>query len=88
VFSWREQLPAPFNKPSPVIKRRVSVNNLAESGKYLRDGELVTSHKRRNSACGALDRADRRVNWERFIHEQFRKARSEQSASAFEKLKR
>jgi len=88
VFSWREQLPPPFNKPSRVIKRRASVNDLTKSGDGLEDSNSGTRQKRRNSTYGALDRADRRVNWLRFIHDQYRKRRCEDSSLAVEKLRR
>lgn len=88
AYSWREQLPPPFNKPSPVIKRRASEDGLTKSGYELKDSRAATRPRRRNSTFGALDRADRRVNWLRFIHGQHRKKRRENSSSAVEKLKK
>ncbi|TAQ84963.1 hypothetical protein B7494_g6716 [Chlorociboria aeruginascens] len=88
VSSWREQLPPPFNKPSPIIRRRASVDNSTISGDALENGNLVTRKRRRNSTYGALDRTDRKVNWLRFIHDQHGKRRCEDSSSAVEKLRR
>jgi hypothetical protein len=89
VSSWREQLPPPFNKPRPVIRRRASVDDLTKSGgDELEDSDSGARRRRRNSTSGALDRVDRRVNWLRFIHEQYRKRRCEDSSLAIEKLRR
>lgn len=88
VYSWREQLPPPFNRPSPVIKRRASEDGLIKPRDELEDSSAVTRQRRRNSTYGALDRADRRVNWLRFIHGQHWKKRREDSCSAVEKLRR
>jgi hypothetical protein len=88
AYSRREQLPPPFNRPSPVIKRRASEDGLTKSGYELKDSRAATRQRRRNSTLGALDGADRRVNWLRFIHGQHRKKRRENSSSAVEKLKK
>jgi hypothetical protein len=88
AYSGREQLPPPFNRPGPVIKRRASDDRLTKSGYELKDSRAATRPRRRNSTLGALDRPDRRVNWLRFIHGQQRKKRRENGSSAVEKLKK
>lgn len=88
VLSWREQLPPPFDRPGPVIKRRASVPCLTVARDGLEDGKPRIYPRRRNSAYGALDGTDRRVNWLRFMHSQHREILREKSSSAVEKLKR
>jgi hypothetical protein len=53
VSSWREQLPPPFNKPRPVIRRRASVDDLTKSGEELEDSDSGAKGRRRNSTSGA-----------------------------------
>jgi hypothetical protein len=91
VFSWREQLPPPFDKPTPVLKRRASAARLEvpfipDSG--VEDLRKIICQRRRNSAPGALDQTDRRVAWLRFIRSQYKTIQREKSTLAIEKLKR
>ena len=71
-----------------MIRRRAFVDELTKSGDELEDSYSGAKRRRRNSTSGALDRVDRRVNWLRFIHEQYRKRRCEDSSLAVEKLRR
>ncbi|KAI9708775.1 MAG: hypothetical protein M1820_003730 [Bogoriella megaspora] len=91
VSSWREQLPPPFDKSSPPLKRRGSTAQLGTS--LDPDGGLaainsITCRKRRNSAPGAVDQVDRSVNWLRFIHHKHAELRRKKSELAIEKLRR
>ena len=91
VFSWRERLPLPFDKPSPPLKRRGSAAQLeacVDPDNGLAAFSRTICRKRRNSAPDAMDQADRRVNWLRFIHDQHTKIRREKSQVAIEKLRR
>lgn len=92
VTRWREQLPPPFDKPSPVQKRRASTACLEVPFASHKGAEDVVGKarcvKRRNSAPGALDQSDRKVTWLRFIHNQYMKTRREKSRLAIEKLRR
>jgi len=89
VTSWREKLPPPFNKPSPILRRRESTSDFDQRGDGSEDKNEATRWlKRRDSISGALERTDRRVNWFRFTNDQYRKRRSEDSSSAVDKLRR
>ena len=91
VSSWREQLPPPFDKPGPIQKRRASAARLEElrasagAAEYSREPRCL---KRSHSAPGALDQGDRKVNWLRFIQDEYVKIRRERSFCATEKLRR
>ena len=91
VSSWREQLPPPFDKPTPVLKRRASAARLEvpfipDNGAD--DLRKTICRRRRNSAPGALDQTDRMVTWIRFIRGQYNAIQWERSTLAIEKLKR
>jgi hypothetical protein len=91
VSSWREQLPPPFDKPSPVQKRRASAACLEvpfASHDGAEDVGTAGRVKRRDSTPGALDQSDRKVTWLRFIHDQYVRIRREKSSLAIEKLRR
>ena len=91
VFSWRAQLPPPFDQFRPKVKRRGSAARLEEPidtdngpGSIRKN----TCRERANSAPGAVDQADRRMGWLRFIDAQHTIVRKVRSDAAVEKLKR
>ena len=69
VYAWRQQLPPPFDQSRPVIQRRGSLARL-EGSWNLRCGRTSAAQddgrKRRDSAPGADNQADRKLSWLRF----------------------
>lgn len=91
VFDWREQLPPPFDKSSPPLKRCGSAARLEASvdpSNGLIPFDRTICRKRRDSAPDAVNQVDRSLNWLRFIHDQHTRIRREKSESAIVKLKR
>ncbi|KAL2071772.1 hypothetical protein VTL71DRAFT_13007 [Oculimacula yallundae] len=91
VEAWREQLPAPFNRPSPIIKRRASHDDLPSLEATRATCQEVRGsmgHGRRNSCGGALNSADRMVNWLRHINGSHVEKQREDSCAAVKKLKK
>ncbi|KAK3322644.1 hypothetical protein B0H66DRAFT_211548 [Apodospora peruviana] len=101
VIEWRNQLPPPFNRPSPPRRRRTSFDEpldlqvrctqaLATTTEE-RDGTIATaspsSRVRRNSAHGALEYSDRRVLWARLARADHQRTQAERVESALEKLR-
>jgi hypothetical protein len=91
VFNWREQLPSPFNKLSPTLKRRASAAHLKtvlehDNGSPAISG--ITCNKRRNSAPDAVEQVDRSLRWLRYIHHKHVEIRRKKSELAVEKLRR
>jgi hypothetical protein len=97
VVEWREQLPPPFDKPLPPLRRSASTAQIhVEIATAVSDSDsephntvsLTVSRKRRDSAPETVDQVDRRVSWLRFIHDEHAKLRLEKSKTAVLKLKR
>ncbi|KAI9893923.1 MAG: hypothetical protein M1814_005476 [Vezdaea aestivalis] len=89
VSDWRQQLPPPFDKCSPALRRRGSTT-LLDSKIVFNEGlpPLRTiDRKRRDSNPDAVDQVDRSVNWLRFIHGQHKITRQRKSECALRKLR-
>jgi hypothetical protein len=86
VFGWREQLPPPFDQLRPTITRRDSIARV--QGTSDRWAECKVRRRRSESASGAVDQADRSVNWLKFFHASHAKTQQDKSDIAIEKLRR
>lgn len=91
VSSWRERLPAPFDKSSQPLKRCGSVAQLVASVDSDHEKAALIRpkcHRRRSSAPYAVDQVNRSVECLRSVYDQHTRNRKQRSALAIEKLRR
>src|SRR3954451_15483750 len=91
VYTWREQLPPPFDKPTPIQCRRASLDCLSRNQTCDRiDPGAWNGGKprRRNSSHDALQGTDRCISWLRYMRRSHDARQAEKLSSAVKKLKR
>src|SRR2546429_3230031 len=91
VHTWREQLPPPFDKPTPIQRRRASLDCLERNptcGKIEPGAWNGVKLRRRNSSPGAIQGTDRCISWLRYMRRSQDARQAKKLNSAVEKLRR